>query len=193
MSGGEEDVIVCDLNHDEATDDLVRGIDAIVNIGYEDHPHADADFTLDYFTRRVYNLLWAASQADVKRVVNVSTLRLMETYEENLVVTENWRSQPLASDVNLLCAHLCETVCKEFARDRKFQVVNLRLGWPIVGGSPDALGDDAGTAAVCHEDVGKAIIAALESDVEQWQDVHVQSSIADQRYSTAKASRLLGI
>ena len=30
MSGGEEDVIVCDLNHDEATDDLVRGIDAIV-------------------------------------------------------------------------------------------------------------------------------------------------------------------
>ena len=42
-----------------------------------------ATFHLDYYTRRTYNLLWAASNSDVKRVINLSTLRLMDEYEEN--------------------------------------------------------------------------------------------------------------
>ena len=188
----EQDVIVCALEHDEATNDLVAGIDAIVNVGYQDEAEMPVSFHLDYYTRRTYNLFWAAANAGVKRVINLSTLRLMTEYEENLVVTENWRSKPLASDINLLCAHLVEIICKEYARDRKFEVVNLRLGWPLVEGDADDLGPNNGDSAVCSEDLGRAVLSALETDVDQWQDIHIQSTVPNQRYTTAKASEVLG-
>lgn len=187
----EQDVVVCALEHDEATDDLVAGIDAIVNVGYQDEVEMPISFHLDYYTRRIYNLFWAAANAGVKRVVNLSTLRLMEEYEENLVVTELWRSKPLANDINLLCAHLVEIICKEYARDRMFKVVNLRLGWPLVAGRKDDMDGDSGTAAICSEDLGRAVRAALEADIEPWQDIHIQSTVANQRYTTAKASATL--
>ena len=187
-----QDVVVCALEHDEATDKLVEGIDAIINVGYQDEVDMGATFHLDYYTRRTYNLLWAASKAGVNRVVNLSTLRLMEEYEENLVVTEQWRSKPLASDINLLCAHLVEIICKEYARDQKFEVVNLRLGWPLVAAGRDDIGVNTGTSALCSEDLGRAVLAALESDIEPWQDIHIQSTVPNQRYTTAKAAATLG-
>ena len=186
-----QDVVVCALEHDDATDELVSGIDAIINVGYQDEVEMPVSFHLDYYTRRTYNLLWAAANAGVERVINLSTLRLMADYEENLVVTENWRSKPLASDINLLCAHLVEIICKEYARDRKFEVVNLRLGWPLIHGRGDSLGGDAGDSALSTEDLGRAVMAALEADVEQWQDIHIQSTVPNQRYTTAKASQML--
>ena len=128
----------------------------------------------------------------MKRVINLSTLRLMEEYEENLVVTEQWRSKPLASDINLLCAHLVEIICKEYARDRKFEVVNLRLGSPLIDGGRDAIGNGSGDAALSSQDLGRAVIAALETDVEPWQDIHIQSKVTNQRYTTAKAAATLG-
>ena len=187
-----QDVVVCALEHDAATDELVDGIDAIINVGYQDEVEMPATFRLDYYTRRTYNLLWAASNANVQRVINLSTLRLMDEYEENLVVTEQWRSMPLASDINLLCAHLVEIICKEYARDRMFDVVNLRLGWPLVEGGTDALAVASSSSALCSDDLGRAVLAALDMDVEPWQDVHIQSSVPSQRYLTAKASELLG-
>lgn len=187
-----QDVVVCALEHDEATDELVEGIDAIINVGYQDEVELPVTFHLDYYTRRTYNLLWAASNAGVKRVINLSTLRLMDEYEENLVVTENWRSKPLASDTNLLCAHLVEIICKEYARDRKFEVANLRLGWPLVEGGLEALDADVGDSSLCSEDLGRAVLSVLEADIEPWQDIHIQSTVPNQRYTTAKATELLG-
>lgn len=187
-----QDIVVCALEHDDATDELVSGIDAIINVGYQDEVEMPPTFHLDYYTRRTYNLFWAAANAGVKRVINLSTLRLMAEYEENLVVTENWHSKPLASDINLLCAHLVEIICKEFARDRKFEVANLRLGWPLIEGGSDSLGANAGDSALCSEDLGRAVLSALEADLEQWQDIHIQSDVPNQRYTTAKAAELLG-
>ena len=187
-----QDVVVCALEHDEATDELVQGIDAIINVGYQDEMDMGATFHLDYYARRTYNLLWAASNADVKRVINLSTLRLMNEYEENLVVTELWRSKPLASDINLLCAHLVEIICKEFARDRMFEVVNLRLGWPLVEGGVADLGNNPAMSALCSQDLGRAVLPALDADVEQWQDIHIQSAVDNQRFTTAKATEILG-
>ncbi len=184
-------VIVCELGDDSATDDLVAGIDAIVHIGYEGQAYDDPSRMVDYYTRCTYNLLWAAAEAGVPRVVNLSTLKLMEAYEENLVVTESWRSLPPASDLPLLCAHLCEVVCKEFARDQILEVANLRLGWPIVDGGRDSARESGGDSVLCSIDLGIAVGKALVARIEQWQDVHIQSPVARQRYLTAKAETLL--
>lgn len=175
----------CDLNHDGATDDLVDGVDAIVNVGYAGQSGSDTDL-IDYHTRRIYNLLHAASEAGVGRVVNLSTLKMYQDHEENLVVTEKWRSDPSAEDAELLAAHLCEYVVKEFARDQRIQAVNFRLGWPIAVQLPSGE-----TSAVSESAVIAAVRSALTSEnLEQWQDIHVQSHVEYQRFSTKKAEEL---
>ena len=87
-----------DLDHGSLTDDLVSGIDAIINIGYKGQSGTDTHL-MDYHTRCTYNLLAAASGAGVSRFINISTLRLYENHEENLVVTERWRTDPSAEDI----------------------------------------------------------------------------------------------
>lgn len=176
------------LDHDEATDELVSGIEAIVNIGFQGQSGSAAHL-LDYHTRRMYNLLRAASDAGVGRFVNISTLRLYEDHEENLVITERWRTDPSAENVDLLAAHMAEMVCKEFARDRLIQGVNLRFGWPFTG---DGSAGPDDTAAISHGMIGEAVAAALVSqELDRWQDIHIQSPLPNQRFITNTAATLL--
>lgn len=187
-------VVQCDLGHGPETDQIVDGIDAVVHIGYRGFTSTAPEAVIDHHTRRTYNLLWAASEAGVPLVVNVSSLNLMVTYEENLVVTENWKPLPHAGDAELLAAHLCETVCKEFARDRKIKAVNVRLGWPITDGGRETATASGSDSAVCADDVGLAVSAALaHPDLPQWCDLHVQSPVPGQRFTTAKAAQMLEI
>jgi len=181
-------IIANELDHETETDNLMAGIDAVVNVGYQGQS-GSAQHLLDYATRRMYNLLQAASDAGVSRYVNISTLRLYEGHAENLVVTERWRTDPPADDMDLLSAHMAEYVCKEFARDRLIQVVNFRIGWPVVGDSPAGPND---TAAVSHDMIGAAVEEALTNqNLAHWQDIHIQSRADHQRFITNTAARLL--
>jgi nucleoside-diphosphate-sugar epimerase len=182
------DIVPNELGHEADTDSLLAGIDAVVNIGFQGQSGI-ATHLIDYHTRRMYNLLQAASDAGVSLCVNISTLRLYEDHEENLVVTEKWRTDPSAEKVELLSAHLAEIVCKEFARDRLIQVANLRLGWPFVG---DSSAKPEDTAAISHGMIGAAVNEALSTDkLIQWQDIHVQSPVDNQRFITKTAQNLL--
>ena len=181
-------ILANELDHEADTDNLMAGIDAIVNIGYQGQS-GSAQHLMDYATRRTYNLLQAASDARVSRYVNISPLRLYEGHAENLVVTERWRTDPPADDIDLLSAHMAEYVCKEFARDRLIQVVNLRLGWPFVG---DSSMDPNDTAVVSHDMIGAAVGEALTNQkLAQWQDIHIQSRVDYQRFITDTAAQLL--
>jgi nucleoside-diphosphate-sugar epimerase len=185
------EIVANELGHESETDDLVAGIDAIVNIGYQGQTGTNTHL-MDYHTRRMYNLLHAASEAGVSRYINISTLKLYEKHEENLVVTERWRTDPSAEDTELLGAHMAEYVCKEFARDRLIQVANLRLGWPFVGDSSARSADATDTAVISHGMIGAAVTEALVSDaLGQWQDIHVQSPVDYQRFITNTAANLL--
>ncbi len=185
-----------ELGHYEATDELVAGHDAVVILGYNNGPSDESDPSkiIDRSTRQHYNLLHAASEAGVQRCVYVSSLQLFDDYEENLTVTEKWRSLPPTDDVPLLACHLGEIVAKEFARDRLIQVATVRLGFPIIQGDRAAAEASSETAAVSADDAIAAIKEALTSDsLAQWQDIHIQSRVANQRYLMHAAQDLLGI
>ena len=190
-SAGDAAITQCDLGHDGATDDLVRDIDAIIHIGYNAVDSGDPSELIDYHTRRTYNLLTAASEGGVARCIYLSTLRLLEDYEENLTVTEKWRSLPTAEDPLLLACHLGEIVCKEFARDSLIDVVTLRLGFPLICGDRQAAVDSGESAAVSIEDVFIAVEKALTADIARWQDIHVQSPVPQQRFLMHAAGELL--
>jgi nucleoside-diphosphate-sugar epimerase len=179
------------LGHDESTDKLVAGADALVVFGYNKE-QSDPSAMIDHSTRQLYNLLHAASEAGAKRCIYVSSLELFADYEENLTVTEVWRSLPPTDNVPLLACHLGEIVCKEYARDRKLQVASIRLGFPVIQGNRSKAAGSGEAAAVAGDDAVLSISSALTSDkLGQWQDIHVQSPVPHQRYLMHAAGKLL--
>lgn len=178
------------LEADAATDRLVAGIDAVIHFGYP-RAHGQANELIDHATRRTYNLLLAAATAGVERCVYVGTLRLLEALPAHFAVTEQWRSRPPSDDPALLACHLGEMVAKECARDRLMRVLTLRIGFPQVPGDRTALSSEHGPAAVAASDAAEAIARALQADLAQWQEVHVQSPVPGARYLMREAETLL--
>lgn len=180
------------LGDDESTNDLVRGMDAIIHNPAVD-PDVNVSDQLDMAMRGTYNLLWAAREEGVDRIVLLSSLDVMDQYDESLAVTERWKPTPTTAP-EVLCPHMAEFVCREFAREKKSTVYCLRLGelaWD---------GQSHSTSALTPEDALQAVEQALTAEVvldwstipNAWNVFHVQSSVPDQRFLTANAQNALG-
>lgn len=184
------DFVQSALGHDEATNDLVRGVDTIIHIA-EIPPDilAKADqpdnYAIDYQTRCTYNLLMAAAEAGVKRFIYASTLRLFEQHGENWTVSESWRPRP-SVDSFVLSKHLGEFTCREFARERKINVTCLRLGNLVTAETAATTEYDSVWLEI--SDAVAAFQGALTSP-SQWDIYHIQSEFPGARFSvrTAKA------
>jgi nucleoside-diphosphate-sugar epimerase len=185
-----------DLGHDQTTNALVKGVDAIVHSGDTD-PKASVSNRLDVAMRCTYNLLWAAVEERVPRVIFLSSLGLLDGYDEDLAVTERWRPVP-PTDPALLSFHLGEYVCREFARERRISVTCLRLGtliWDSNSGgaiSSQALYPDDATQAVERAMSAEVPSGTWTTAARTWNVFHIQSSVPDARYLTSAAQDGLG-
>lgn len=179
---------VSPLNHDASTNLLVRGMDAIVIAG-EPLPDEAAPSYLDAMTRELYNLLMAATQEGVTRVVYLSTLDLMKAYGPEYIVTERWRPRP-TPEPHLLGKHLGEYVCREFAREHKLSVVVLRLG-KVVNASETG-GQSVDPLWLDQHDLGAAILGALTATLPNWTVLHIQGKQSGALFPVGDAERLIG-
>jgi uronate dehydrogenase len=183
-----------DLGHDESTNALVKGVDVIIHSGEVDASASVSD-QLDAVMRGTYNLLWAAREEGVPRVVYLSSLSVMGKYDENLAVTERWKPTP-TTDPDVLCYHMGEFVCREFAREQRTNVVCLRLGDLVWDGESGG----QSTSALQIADAVQAVEKALTVEVIQnwtsipnaWNIFHIQSSVPNQRFITGTAQEVLG-
>jgi len=155
----------------------------------------DAEATLDYRTRGVYDLLGAAVRQNVRLCIYLGSLETMAGYDTGLQVDETFRPVP-AADAHSLSPYLGEFVCREFAREGKIRCVSLRLGH--VG---DLDGDERARndpLALDTRDAIQAVQRALASGLAQpsrlaaWEVFHIQSPVPGARFATAKAQRVLG-
>jgi nucleoside-diphosphate-sugar epimerase len=156
---------------------LLRGARAVVVLPTRGHPATLAD-QIDDCTRSVYELLQAAVSAQVRQVVYLSTLAMMDAYDASLQVDEEWRPRP--GDSDSLPLDLGEFVCREFAREGKLDVVVLRLGEFV--------------AADAVEAVRRTLDAQLADGgprLGSWSVVHIHSG-STPRFPLNKAARLLG-
>ena len=192
------EVVHSDLGHDDATNDLVRGMDAIVHSGEPD-PNASVSDQLDDAMRCTYNLLSAAFEEGAPRLIYLSSLSVMRGYPENHTVTERWRPRP-GTDVSALCYHFGEYVCREFGRAAKVDTVCLRLG-----GLVEDEGEAVSTSALYPHDLVQAVERALAlSNAEKepvyretvlrptWSVFHIQSTVPNARYILNTAEEFLG-
>lgn len=180
-----------ELGHDASTDDLVRGMGAVVHVGYGGH-EMEATPLLDYLARGTYNLLTACLNTGVKRFAYLHTLRVFDGYEPHLTVTERWKPLP-STDPAILASHLGEYVCREFAREHQIEVISLRLGFPLVTGTRLAASRAEGTAALATADLALALSSAVAAPLpKRWNPVHIQSPVPGARFLMTNAESLLG-
>lgn len=183
------------LEADESTTALVRGTDAVVHVARPAIPD-EGTAAIDLRTRLTYNLLQAAAETGVRRVVYLSSLELLTDYDEQFDVTEDWRPRP-GSDPRLLSHYLGEFTCREFAREGRLSVVVLRLG--TVVRAEELAGRPFDPLWVDQRDAVEAVwlaLAALEGDASRklgpWSVFHIQSDSPRARFSVDKAKKLLG-
>jgi nucleoside-diphosphate-sugar epimerase len=174
--------------HDASTNLLVQGMDAIVVVGEPLTDEAGPAY-LDAMTRRLYNLLMAAYQEGVKRIVYLSTLDLMTAYGQEYVVTERWRPRP-STEPYLLGKHLGEYVCREFAREHKLTVAVLRIGAVVSAG--EVASETVDSMWLERDDLGQAIRGALTADLPPWTVLHIQGNQEGARFPIGDAARLIG-
>ena len=188
-----DNFVQCDLDHDAATSDLVRGMDVVIHPGQIDVGLSVSE-QLDGGMRCVYNLVRAAAEEGVPRVVFLSSLSVMGRYDAEYVVTERWLPAP-TTETDVLCFHLGEFICREFAREHRIEVVCLRLG--------DLVGDDdasLSTSALYPDDAIQAVEKALTADISDgyadsrsyWAVFHIQSDVPNRRFTTTTAETRLG-
>src|SRR5579872_97338 len=82
--------VQCALGRDPATNSLVTGMDGIVHVA-EPLPEENDKQQLDYLACATHNLLWAAFEEHVPRLVFLSSLDLMTAYDPDFTVSESWR------------------------------------------------------------------------------------------------------
>jgi nucleoside-diphosphate-sugar epimerase len=174
--------------HDASTNLLVRGLDGIVVVG-ERLEGESAPAYLDSVTRKLYNLLMAAYQEGVRRVVYLSTLQLMEAYGPEYIVTERWRPRP-TPEPSLLGKHLGEYVCREFAREHKLTITVLRLGKVVSAG--DVAGQNPDPMWLDQKDLAVAIEGGLSAELPDWTVIHVQGKQKGARFPVGDAEKLIG-
>ncbi|MBM3934526.1 MAG: NAD(P)-dependent oxidoreductase [SAR202 cluster bacterium] len=178
--------VQAELGHDKDTNELVRGMDAIIHTGKVDPKWSDSE-KLDYQTRRLYNLLWAASEEKVAKFIYLGSLRVMFTYPEEYIVTERWKPS-MSTDVPVLCHRLGEYTCREFAREHKINAVCLRLGDLVF----DPAKVDYPKTALYLDDMLQSVQKSLTAKLPTWALFHIQSQMPDQRFITTEAQQTLG-
>lgn len=164
------DFVRSDLDHGEDTEGLVAGVDAIVHPAFVAADGEGADQWLDASTRCTYNLLTAASEAGVKRVVYLGSLDIFRAYDPHMVVAEDWRPQP-SLEPEELGPYMGEFVAREFAHTGLLEVIILRLGHVVSAEEARQLPYDP--MWVDGRDVVGGVEAALEQPVRGFAVFHL--------------------
>ena len=167
-----------DLGHEEETDQLVAGINTIIHLPNPSAGHSDAAW-IDATTRCTYNLLTAAAEAQVDRVILLSTLDLFLPYDADMVVNETWRPRP-SCEPAILGPHLSEFIAGEFAHTNALRLLIVRLGHVVR--SDEVKGQDVDPMWVDERDVVQAVANALEKDLPDYAIAHIQSDSPNARF-----------
>jgi nucleoside-diphosphate-sugar epimerase len=184
----DQEFVESPLSHDASTNALVRGVEAIVHVA-EPLPTDTAEQQIDLMTRCTYNLLWAASEEKIPRIVLLSTLELMTGYDPKFTVNENWRALPTDKPA-VLSKHLGEYTSREFAREGRTQIAVLRVGKVV---RADEVKDQTPDPMWVEErDVLQAVSGALTARLNSWQIFHIGHAGPRARFSVRRAQAALG-
>lgn len=123
------ELVECDLEAGDSTDDLCIGVDQVVHVepalGTSEEDSGIS--LLDACTRCTWNLLNSVATNGVRRVVLLSSMAIFEAYAPDIAVLPNFETRPTC-DLSQLAPHLAEFGAREFALAGATRVIAARLG-----------------------------------------------------------------
>ncbi len=159
-----------DLRDPAVATDAVADADAILHLAPLYTRLGTEQETLDYATRGTYQLVLAAADAKVSRVILGSTLDLFATLWSRYRVDESWRPRPLPP-LEQLCPYLAELATREVVRVTGTPTLCLRLGAVIDDEQAATQPFDPRWLHV--DDAVQALQKALDVKHEGWSVLHV--------------------
>ena len=193
----EVKVSVGPFNEGVDTEALVSDVEAIIHTLPGTDDSLGESECLDQAMRGTYNLISASVTPGVSKFIFIGSLDTMKQYDPDYIVTEKWRPVP-NTEINTLCVHLAEFVCKEFAREKLINVICLRFGdifWEgAINSSTVLSGSDAlqSIEKALNVDIGPCTWMSESSVANKWNVFHIQSNITNSRFPTDKAESILG-
>ena len=167
-TSGEYTGDLCDRTF---VDRLVAGVTTIIHLDPIDET-LDPDVAVAHASCGTYQLVDAAANAGVRKVVLASTLALFNRLPASWQVTEEWRPRPTAASAEL-CAWLAECSARALTRDTGLAVVCLRFGQITAR-------DDAGLLADARQvhiaDALHAVECALAYPQLGWSIFHIAAA-----------------
>lgn len=195
---GDVEWVQGDMRDPDVSWQAVRDVDAIVHTGEppndlpEDELACEQEL-LDLATRGTHVLFKAGVAAGVKRFVYGSTLKIFESYPDDVFISEMWRPQPTPEPF-ALTRYLGELTAREFARENLVAVTALRVGKLVR--EEDVSDEDADLMWTDVRDAAKAFVLALNRDASQqvnfrqrWSLHHICANIPNGKYLIASDRR----
>ena len=184
----------CDILDLDALRGLCARVNAVVHLAaaaQRDDLSQRENETRIFDTRLkgTHNLLQAAQEANLRRVILISDLRVLASYEADLMVSEDFVPQP-ATEAEPLSAYLSELIAREYARlGPPGQIVTLRLG-NVVDPAALASGTRREDGWLALDDAIAAILRGLECErfggMGEWGLYNLAADVPDNRYSLLK-------
>ena len=181
-----------ELNHLDSgskTNEIVNNSDLIIYQALLEANKTPND--LNQHLQKTYNLLSASIESGIPQFIVLSSLKLINLYDDSNTVTETWKSTP-HTNVSLLSAHLTEMIFREFTRTFPIKSSILRLGYPIFYEKGNLKNDII--TSVTIDEILTAIdrIISLQTS-KHWEIYHFQSNIKNQKFLTKKSNKILGV
>lgn len=123
-----EDAIIGDLGDQQAVFDAVKGMDTIIHLGAYPNPADFMDVLLEPNVIGLYNVLEAAKEHKVERVILASTLQVVTGHgrPERTIKIEDG---PAPVNHYALTKAWAEVAGDMYARNCGFSVISVRIGW----------------------------------------------------------------
>jgi nucleoside-diphosphate-sugar epimerase len=190
---GTPAIATADVRDPGAMQDLCAQVDAVIHLACArwDNSLSDSENETCILNTRLkgtYNLLQAAHDAKLKRVIQISDLCILEGYAADLMVSEDFLPLPDTSAYQQ-SVYLSEWVGREFARQQPGHILTLRLGKLV---DSQRLTADARYADgwLDLDDATDAILHGLEHEnldrMGQWALYNLAADVPNNRYSLLK-------
>ena len=190
---GTSAIIAADVRNPSAMQDVCAQVDAVIHLAcarWDDSLSANPNEAciIDTRVKGTYNLLQAAHNAKLNRVIQISDLCILDGYAADLMVSEDFLPLPDTSAYQQ-SVYLSEWVGREFARQQSNRILTLRLGTLVDAKtlSADARYNDGWLDL---EDATDAILHSLEHErldsMGQWALYNLAADVPNNRYSLLK-------
>lgn len=185
-----------DITQPEQVHAAMEGMEAVVHLaiasGYEGD-FEEEDFNqrrFDVNVRGTWNVLHAAAQAGVQRVVHTSSIMVVWGYPEGEWVAAD--APPKPEGTYATTKFLAEVLCEQMAKELGLSIVCLRIAKPVDANDPALKTQRLRPQWIAFSELVRAYALALTAPEISYEILTLVGDSSRRRWDLSKAERILG-